>query len=112
MGILPGVSDTHTVSGVCAVSWKDVERALAKRLDGRRVGNTGHATPDVLSDWLAAEAKTRKTLPQWLWDAVEQTVRNAPDGRLSLVVLHETHKRRDDDIVVMRLADFGRCMRS
>ena len=65
-----------------AKSWKQVERAIAARLNGERVGNTGQATPDVLSDWLAIEVKSRKTLPAWLWNTVNQAVRNADGDRL------------------------------
>ena len=90
------------------MGWKDTERAIARRLGGHRVGNTGRGTPDVVSSSLAAEVKTRKALPRWVLDAVAQAVRNAPDGRLPVVVLHEKHKRHDGDLVLLRLADFER----
>ena len=52
--------------------------------------------------------KTRRKLPQWLRAAVEQAQRNADDGGVPLVVLHETGRRHDNDVVLMRLADFER----
>ena len=47
-------------------TWKAVEREIARRLGGHRVGCTGKATVDVVSDWLTIEVKTRKALPTWL----------------------------------------------
>ena len=88
------------------MSWKQTERAIAKRLDGQRTGCTGRATADVVTDWLAVEVKTRKTLPQWLCAALDQAGRNADGGRLALVVLHQVGRRHDDDTVCLRLADF------
>ena len=89
------------------MSWKDTERELARRLNGHRVGNTGSATPDVVTDWLAVEVKTRKALPDWLWQGMAQAVRNNDgDGRLPVLLLHQTGARHDDDFVVMRLYDF------
>ena len=55
--------------------WKQTERAIARRLGGRRLGPTGRHGPDVTSDWLQAEVKTRKRLPVWLLDALEQAWR-------------------------------------
>jgi len=86
--------------------WKATERAIAARLGGVRVGCTGEATPDVVSDWLSCEVKTRKRLPGWLQDAMRQAVANAKEGTLPLVVLHEVGQRHDSDLVVMRLAAF------
>ena len=40
-------------------TWKAAERAIARALGGVRVGPTGEATPDVESDWLSVEVKTR-----------------------------------------------------
>ena len=87
-------------------TWKAVEREIARRLGGRRVGCTGQATADVETPWLAAEIKTRKLLPRWLLDAIEQAVGAADDGRLPIVVLHQKGHRHDNDIVVLRLGDF------
>jgi len=87
-------------------TWKAVERAIAKRLGGRRVGCAGEATADVITNWLAVEVKTRKTLPRWLLAAIGQAVGAADDGRLPILVLHEKGRRHDDDLVVLRLGDF------
>ena len=99
--------------GVCPLweadmTWKDTERAIAKRLGGQRVGNTGSATPDVVSDRLAVECKSRETLPLSLKDAVVQAVRGADGGRVPVMALLEKHKRHGGDLVVMRLREFER----
>jgi len=87
-------------------TWKQTERAIAARLGGERVGNRGTGTPDVTTSWASVECKTRKVLPGWLQDAMAQAVRNARPETLPLVVLHEVGQRHDDDLVVVRLADF------
>jgi hypothetical protein len=91
------------------MTWKNTERAIAKRLNGQRVGATGKATADVLTDRLAVEVKHRKELPGWLKDALMQAV-NAAGERTPLVVLHEAGQRHRDDLVVMRLQDLERLL--
>jgi hypothetical protein len=86
--------------------WKRLERYIAKRLGGRRLGATGRDSVDVITDWLAIEAKHRSALPQWLKGAVTQAQANAPRTTLPLVLLHEGGKRHDGDLVVLTLADF------
>lgn len=86
-------------------TWKSVERAIAKRLNGKRLGATGKATADVVNDWLSVEVKHRRVLPDWLKDALGQAA-NGAEGRLPIVVLHESGQRHADDLVLMRLADF------
>ncbi len=87
-------------------TWKACERAIARAVGGVRVGPTGEATPDVQSDWLAVEVKTRKRLPAWLLAAMQQAQANRTGDRLALVILHEVGRRHDDDLVLLRLADF------
>ena len=87
-------------------TWKAAERAIAAMLGGERVGCTGEATADVLTEGLAVEVKTRKLLPAWLKDAMRQAVDNA-DDKTPVVVLHEVGQRHDGDLVLLRLADFA-----
>lgn len=86
-------------------TWKQTERAIAKRLNGRRLGATGRATADVVNAWLGAEIKHRRRLPEWLKVALDQA-RNGAGERLPIVILHESGQRHDNDLVLMRLADF------
>ncbi len=47
---------------------------IAQRLAGARLGCTGRETPDVLAGRLAIEVKTRKRLPTWLLQAMQQAL--------------------------------------
>ena len=69
-------------------TWKAAERRIAAMLGGLRVGPSGTNTPDVTTSILAVEVKTRKSLPAWLKNALDQAERNA-GGKLPVVVLHE-----------------------
>lgn len=89
--------------------WKRNERAIAARLGGRRVPVTGRARgdqPDIDHPLWAVEAKTRRTLPAWLHDALAQARAAARPGQVPIVVLHQTGQHHADDLVVLRLADF------
>jgi len=86
-------------------TWKQTERAIAGRLNGKRQGAVGRTGADVVNDWLAVEVKHRRRLPQWLKDALTQARSGAGD-RLPIVVLHEAGQRHSDDLVLVRLADF------
>jgi len=88
------------------MGWKDTERAIAKRVKGKRVGPSGRNTPDVITSWLAIECKERRQLPQWLKDAVQQARDNGERGKLAMVVLHESGRWHNNDLVLMRLRDF------
>jgi len=83
-----------------------LERYVAKRLGGVRVGLTGKATADVEAGQLSIECKERKAIPDWLRDAVEQAKSNARSRDLiPVVVLHCAGDRHDDDLVIVRLGD-------
>ncbi len=82
------------------------EADIAKRLNGTRVGCTGKATIDVDAGWLAVECKERKELPAWIQDALGKANAKAQEGQLAIVVLHQLGQRHDNDLVVIRLADF------
>jgi len=85
------------------------ERRIAHELGGRRVGNTGQATPDVIAGrngWLIAEVKERAKLPAWIGRALAQARSAAGPSQLGIAVLHETGSAYRDALVVMTLADF------
>lgn len=85
-------------------TWKNVERRVAKTLDGKRTGPTGRQGPDVVSEWLCVEVKHRARLPQWLTGTVAKIRSQAGPDRLGIVVLHERGMR--GGIVCMSLHDF------
>lgn len=87
-------------------TWKAAERAVARRLAGRRVGCTGQATADVLTEHFSVEVKTRRRLPALLREGMAQATANAAPATVPLLVLHEVGCKHADDLVVMRLEDF------
>ncbi|QXD15808.1 hypothetical protein GQ464_002345 [Rhodocaloribacter litoris] len=90
-------------------SWKRTERAVAARLNGRRVPVTGRSrgdAPDVDHRWLAIEIKHRTRLPAWIEDAVCQAEAAAREDQLPVAILHQKGRDHDRDLVVLRLADF------
>jgi hypothetical protein len=75
-----------------------------------RTGPTGLDMPDWISDVEAGESKLMEKIPQWLKDAVTQSILNAdrwctthasPTNRLPVVVLHETESQYLTDLVVL-----------
>lgn len=96
-------------------AWKRTERAVARALGGARVPVTGRArgdVADVAHPRFAVEVKHRASLPRWLLAAVAQARAAARDGQRPLVVLHQAGARYDDDLVVLRLADWTLLHRS
>lgn len=89
-------------------AWKEAEKGVAELLGGERVSNTalGLRSSDVEAGAYSVEVKSRKALPAWLESAVGQAHRNAPAGKLPMVVLHKTGQRRVNDLVVLRLGEF------
>lgn len=92
-------------------AWKVCERRIAEELGGRRVPvsgrQLGHA-PDIEHPTLSIEVKSRKRLPEWIKEAMEQAEASAEQPQLSISVLHEDGARYGKALVVMRLADFKR----
>lgn len=75
-------------------TWKAVERRVAEKLQGQRVGNRGLATEDVAHPVFSIEVKHRKEMPKLIDDGMTQCRRNAPDGKTPLLVLHAASSRR------------------
>ena len=90
--------------------WKAIERKVASRLGGRRVPVSGRQrgdAPDIEHYWLAIEVKQRKSTTAWIYDALDQAQKSQTDSfQLPIVVVHETGRRHDDDVVMMTLKDF------
>ena len=87
-------------------SWKKSERRIAALLGGRRVPVSGRGrgdVPDIDHASLAIEVKSRKTMPRWLQDALEQAEASAKDGQLPVAIFHQRGQRYEDSLVVMRL---------
>ena len=90
--------------------WKACERRIAEILGGVRVPVSGRqrgATPDIEHSELSIEVKSRKSLPAWLLDALEQAQAASKNGELPVAVLHQDRKPYRDALVVVRLEDFA-----
>jgi len=89
--------------------WKRTERRTAAILGGKRVPITGRQrgdSPDVAHPWLSVECKHRKRLPAWILDAMDQARAAARLDQLPVAILHESGRRHDDNLVLVRLGDF------
>lgn len=87
-------------------NWKRMERKVAGDLGGKRVIEKGYNLEDVSHPIFSIECKTRKKLPASLESWYNQAKTNAPKGKIPVVVLHETGKRRKNDFVVLKYEDF------
>jgi hypothetical protein len=82
---------------------KAAERAVAWILGGKRTGTMGGE--DVHMDGpFSVEVKSRGAFVACDW--LDQAVRNAPDGKTPLLVVHVRGKRHSEDLVILRLADW------
>ena len=87
---------------------KAVERQVAKRIGGRRIGILG--AEDVATERFSIECKGRSVLPAWFQGAMEQAEKNARPGTVPVVVWHRKGESYDDAIVALRLRDFEELM--
>ena len=90
--------------------WKACERRVAELLGGRRVpvsGRTRGDCPDIEHPYLSIECKSRKKLPAWIEDAMNQAEASAKDGRVPVAVLHQDRAPYAESLVVLRLDDFA-----
>ena len=91
---------------VCLMStWKHCERMIAKLLGGERTGCNGESRRDVEHPRWSIEVKHRKSLPEWLHDAMNQAILEA-EHRVPLVVLHEKQMKYEDSYILLKLKDF------
>jgi hypothetical protein len=81
---------------------KNTERAIAKRLGGKRVGILGYE--DVQHPLFSIEVKSRVRFSGEGF--MEQAIRNCPEGKTALVIVHIAGKHHSNDFVMMRLRDF------
>ncbi|MEO5357717.1 MAG: hypothetical protein H7844_10520, partial [Nitrospirae bacterium YQR-1] len=81
---------------------KTTERAIAKRISGDRRGVLGGE--DISHPVFSVEVKSRQKFVASEW--MSQAIRNAPEGKTPLVVVHVNGQRHDNDLVVIRMRDF------
>lgn len=87
--------------------WKRQEREIAAALSTRRLPNTGASQADVRCPGWALQVKTRKSLPDWLLEAVDQAVRDAGNDERAAVVLSQvTQGKKARRFVVLSFDDW------
>ncbi len=91
-------------------SWKAAERRVAEILGGERVPVNGRirgSAPDIEHPVLSLEVKSRRSVPAWLLEALEQATASSRDGRLPVAVLHAAGCQYADALCVIRLEDLA-----
>jgi len=88
-------------------TWKAVERKVARLLRGRRAGNTGMPSPDVLHPLFSVEVKYRQRLPSLLSAGMAQAKRVA-EGKIPLLILKQKGQR--GEYAVLELQDLLRLL--
>ena len=83
---------------------KALEKYYAKRWNMRRVGVFGGC--DLEDDIRCIECKKRKVVWKALKDMVLQADTNCKNGKIPVVILHETNSRHDEDYVILRVRDY------
>ena len=83
---------------------KALEKYYAVRWKMRRMGIFGKH--DLEDEVHCVECKKRKVVWKALKDMVNQAVINCQDGKLPIVVLHETGSNHDNDYVIIRAKDY------
>jgi len=80
---------------------KRTEKAIAKRLGGRRIGILGKS--DVEHKLFSFECKSRLKFVGEKWFL--QAVRNC-EGKIPAVIVHITGQHHSNDYVILKLRDF------
>ena len=86
--------------------WKRQERRVGKALGLKRNPHDGTGNVDLgeEKDWMCAENKDRKTVPQWIIGAVADARRKARGSQLPVATITRPHSHQI--LVVMDLRDF------
>ena len=85
---------------------KEAERAIAKRVGGKRVGILGNE--DVEHPVYSIEVKSYARFAGA--KVLEQAERNAPKGKVPIAVVHVRNQQHENDIVMVRFKDlFIKC---
>jgi hypothetical protein len=87
-------------------TWQRHEQRVATQLGTTRLGNTGEATADVTTSWLAVECKSWARLPSKVAGALQQAEAAATPEQLPIAVLHQVGQRFGNDLVVLRWQQF------
>ena len=81
---------------------KRIERAIAKRVGGKRIGILGKS--DVEHPLFSFEIKSRMRFVGDKWFL--QAVRNCEKDKIPAVIVHITRQHHKNDYVILKLKDF------
>ena len=81
---------------------REFSREIVRRLGGRYVG--GIEGQDIECGAYSLEIKTRERCAPHGW--MKQAVRNCPEDKTPVLVVHVMNQRIDDALVCFRLKDF------
>ncbi len=81
---------------------RKVQSVLAKRVGGKNVGTI--EGQDISHPVFSIEAKHRK---QFIGNTfMEQAIRNAPKGKIPIVIVHTLRQRFSKSLVLIRMSDW------
>ena len=81
---------------------RTIQSKMAKRLGGKNVGTI--EGQDVSHEIWSAEIKHRKKFVGNTF--MSQAIKNCPEGKTPIVIVHELNQRFDTSLVMMRLKDW------
>jgi len=81
---------------------KAIQKKIAVRLGGKNVGTI--EGQDIDHPVFSGEVKHRKSFAGDKF--MEQAVKNCPNGKVPIVIVHTLNKRLDDALVMMKLTDW------
>lgn len=86
--------------------WKRHERRAARTFGAERALQEGREGPDFETDFVVGSVKSRKQLPKWLTEAVEQVRGYAQPLNNKLPILCLVEKDKRGFLVVIHVKDF------
>src|SRR5690349_13449571 len=87
--------------------WKSIERKVATYLGGERIPVSGRQrgySADIAHPTLSIEVKDRNSLPDWLFDAMNQAETSRKGEQIPAVILHQKGQKIEDCLTVIRLS--------
>ncbi len=88
--------------------WQRHEREVARALGTERLLNSGSGQPDCRAAGWAVQVKTRGTVPEWLFAALDQAARDAaPDERPAVVLVAVRQGKKARRLALMSFEHFA-----
>src|SRR5687767_9824075 len=86
--------------------WKRHERMVAKALGSERIANSGYGSPDMVTSLLSVEHKSTRSFSKRVYNALDQSKRNARVGTIPITVFTDYSGVRLRRTVVLDFDDF------